>query len=40
MDKFVPRDKMSPKARRQLDSQRRTLWTVLPATRTMPDKTK
>ncbi len=33
MTRFIPRDKMSKKARRQLDRQSRRLWQICPATR-------
>ena len=40
MNTFIPREKMSRKARKELDAQRRVLWSVPPVTRTVPDKTK
>jgi len=38
MSKFVPREKMSKKARKQLDASQRTLWTVPPVTRKIENK--
>lgn len=38
MQKFIPREKMSRKARRQLDGQRRAVWAISPVTRKIPDK--
>lgn len=35
MRKFVAREKMSKKARRELDSQRRASWGISPVTRRM-----
>ena len=33
MEKFVPRAKMSKKARRELDRKRRQTWSISPVTR-------
>lgn len=33
MSRFIAREKLSKKARRELDSQRRTLWDVPPVTK-------
>ena len=33
MQKFIPREKMSRKARRQLDSRQRAVWAISPVTR-------
>ena len=33
MEKFIPREKLGKKARKRLDSARRSLWTVPPVTR-------
>ena len=33
MEKFIPYEKLSKKKKRELDSGRRTLWTVSPVTR-------
>jgi len=33
MNRFIPREKLSRKARRQLDNQRRTVWVISPVTR-------
>lgn len=38
MKHFIPRDKLSKKARRQLDSQKRAVWDFCPATRTIESK--
>ena len=38
MTHFVPRDKLSKKARRKLDSQQRRTWTISPGTITMESK--
>ena len=38
MSKFIPRDKMSKKARRELDASQRTLWTLPPVTRKIENK--
>jgi len=38
MKKFIPREKLSPKARKKLDSERRVLWTVPPATKKIESK--
>ena len=38
MDKFIAREKMSPKARKALDSQRRASWAISPVTRKAPNK--
>lgn len=36
--KFVPYEKMSKKAKRELDKQKRIMWDVSPVTKTVPDK--
>lgn len=38
MERFIPRQKMSPKARRELDAKKRVLWTICPATRRFDSK--
>jgi hypothetical protein len=38
MEKFVEREKMSKKARKQLDSQARAVWGISPITRSVPNK--
>jgi len=38
MKAFVPREKMSKKARRGLDAQNRTLWSFSPVTRRAESK--
>lgn len=38
MKHFIPRDKLSKKARRKLDSQKRAVWDFCPATRTIKSK--
>ena len=38
MSRFIPREKMSKKARRQLDNQRRLTWPISPVTRTFESK--
>ncbi len=38
MNRFIPREKMSPKARRALDAKKRVLWTVCPATKRIDSK--
>ena len=38
MTKFIPREKMSRKARKELDQSQRTFWTVPPATRKIESK--
>ena len=38
MDQFIPREKLSKKARRALDSQRRAAWSFSPATRRVESK--
>jgi len=40
MDKFIEREKMSKKARRELDRQRRVVWIISPVTRRADDKKK
>lgn len=40
MSKFVVREKMSKKARKELDSQRRASWAISPVTRRMDSKKK
>lgn len=37
-EKFVPYDKLSKKARRELDKQKRKMWDVSPVTKVVPDK--
>lgn len=36
--KFVPYDKLSKKAKRAIDKQKRSVWDISPVTRTVPDK--
>lgn len=38
MDKFIPREKLSKKARRELDKQSRVLWENSPVTRVVESK--
>lgn len=38
MKKFVPREKMSKKERKKLDSEKRSEWTFLPVTRRVESK--
>ncbi len=38
MEKFVSRDKLSKKARKELDSQRRMLWQHSPVTKKIESK--
>lgn len=38
MGKFVAREKLGKKARRELDSQRRVLWEVPPVTKVVESK--
>ena len=38
MDRFIPRKKMSKKARKLLDRQRRATWTFSPTTRKVESK--
>lgn len=38
MTKFIPREKMSKKARRELDLEQRRVWTVPPVTRKIENK--
>lgn len=38
MMKFIPREKMSKKARKELDQSRREMWSVPPATRKIENK--
>ena len=40
MQKFIPREKMSKKARRQLDNTRRQTWGINPVSRVSKDKKK
>ena len=40
MSKFVEREKMSKKARRELDRSRRAVWVISPVTRRTDDKRK
>ncbi len=38
MGKFIEREKMSKKARKELDSQSRAVWGISPITRKAPNK--
>lgn len=38
MKSFVPRDKMSKRARKKLDAQNRTTWAFSPATKVVKSK--
>ena len=38
MKRFVPREKLGKKARKQLDSERRTTWAFSPVTKKMESK--
>ena len=38
MGKFIEREKMSKKARKELDSQSRAVWGISPVTRKAPNK--
>ena len=38
MDKFISREKMSKKARKEMDSKQRAVWGISPVTRKAPDK--
>ena len=38
--KFVPYEKMSKKARREFNKQKRIMWEVPPMTKIVPDKHK
>ena len=38
MNRFVPKEKLSRRARRELDSQQRKFWTVPPATKVIESK--
>ena len=38
MVRFVPKDKMSKKAQRELNRQRRTMWNFSPVTKTVDSK--
>lgn len=38
MDRFIPREKLSKKARNALDRQRRTTWSFSPTTRKVESK--
>lgn len=40
MSKFIEREKMSKKARRELDRSRRAVWVISPVTRRADDKKK
>ena len=40
MQKFIPREKMSKKARRQLDNTQRQTWGINPVSRVTKDKKK
>ena len=38
MTKFIPREKLGKKARRQLENQQRLLWPISPAAKTFESK--
>ena len=38
MKKFIPKEKLGKKARKQLDSEQRTTWVFLPVTKTVESK--
>ena len=38
MKKFIPKEKLSKKARKQLDSEQRTTWTFSPVTKKVESK--
>ncbi len=38
MAKFIPKEKLSKKARRQLDEKQRAFWSFSPVTRTVKSK--
>ena len=38
MKRFIPREKLGKKARRQLDSRQRRIWAFCPTTRTVESK--
>ena len=38
MDKFIPREKLGKKARKELDRQRRATWPFSPTTRKVESK--
>ena len=38
MEKYIPRDKLSKKAKRLLDRQKRATWQISPVTRTVESK--
>ena len=38
MTRFVPKEKLSKKARKELDRQRRDTWTFSPVTKTVESK--
>lgn len=38
MEKFVPRAKMNPKARRALDAKKRVFWTICPTIKLIESK--
>ena len=38
MKKFIPKEKLGKKARKQLDSERRTTWTFSPVTKKVDSK--
>lgn len=40
MSKFIPREKMSKKARRELDLSRRRIWEYSPVSRRIENKKK
>ena len=38
MKKFIPKEKLGKKARKQLDSEQRTIWTFSPVTKKVESK--
>ncbi len=38
MNKFIPKEKLGKKARKQLDSEQRTTWTFSPVTKKVESK--
>jgi len=38
MEKFIPREKLSRKARKKLDSRKRASWSISPVTRKVASK--
>ena len=40
MTRFIPKDKLSKKARRELDAKQRRTWPVSPVSRTFADRKK